>query len=171
MTTKRAKKAEPVPSEIEEILRRPYTRLVVLEEDGSCFRAEIVEFPGCLALGDDEVSALAHLKDVAESWIEAALEAGQTIPEPMDTSNSHSGKLVLRMSRSLHRRAALAASRDGISLNQLIVQALAEHVGSKRPSSGSLVINVMYKETSGHRLSGLEDRYAVPINYVETRTN
>jgi antitoxin HicB len=110
-----------------DILKRPYGRLVVREEDGR-HRAEILEFPGCIALGDTAAQALETLEEVAESWIESALARGQAIPEPME-SNEYSGKLVLRLPRRLHRSAALAAERDGVSLNTCIVTALATYVG------------------------------------------
>jgi hypothetical protein len=44
----------------------------------------------------------------------------------------YSGKLVLRMPKSLHRHAAFAANRDGVSLNQFIVSSVAEQVGAYR---------------------------------------
>jgi predicted RNase H-like HicB family nuclease len=112
-----------------EILKRPYARIVVPETDGS-FTAEIFEFPGCVASGDTAVDALANVEDVALDWIAATLEQGQDIPEPVDHAN-YSGKLVVRMPKGLHKRAALWAERDGVSLNQFIVTCVAEQVGTR----------------------------------------
>lgn len=111
-------------------LKKPYARLVVPEQDGT-FRAEIMEFPGCIAVGDTASEALATLEEVAKSWLEATLAKGQVIPEPMENIE-FSGKLVLRLPKSLHKKAAHAAERDGVSLNQFIVSSLAEHVGERR---------------------------------------
>jgi predicted RNase H-like HicB family nuclease len=110
-----------------EYLKRPYGRIVMPEPDGS-FRAEIIEFPGCLATGDTASEALSSLERVAESWLEATIARKQPIPEPMEGS-SFSGKLVVRLGRDLHRRAAHMAAYEGVSLNQLIVSSVAEHVG------------------------------------------
>jgi antitoxin HicB len=121
-------------------LKRPYTRLIVPEEDGS-FRAEILEFPGCLALGDTAARALETLEEVAESWLESALARGQSIPEPIE-SNEFSGKLVLRLPRQLHRRATFSAEHDGVSLNTYIVTALATYVGAAEARAVSLLTNV-----------------------------
>jgi len=44
-------------------------------------------------------------------------------------SNDYSGKFVTRMAKSLHKRAALWAQREGVSLNQFIVDCVAEQVG------------------------------------------
>lgn len=109
-------------------LKLPYGRVVVPEEDGS-FRAEIVEFPGCIATAETASEALQRLEEVAESWLQSLIERGQNVPEPMDASG-FSGKFVVRLPKSLHRRATYAAARDGASLNQFIVNCVAEHVGA-----------------------------------------
>jgi predicted RNase H-like HicB family nuclease len=112
-----------------DILRKPYGRVVMPESDGS-FRAEIIEFPGCLAVGDTASEALASLEEVAADWLEVALERGQPIPEPIENAG-FSGKLVVRMPKSLHKKAAHLAAREGVSLNQFILSSLAEQVGAK----------------------------------------
>lgn len=123
--------------EAKKILARPYARILTPEADGR-FTAEILEFPGCVTFGDSAEQALANLEDVAADWIAAAVEQGQDIPAPMD-STGYSGKLVLRMSSGLHKRAALCAQREGVSLNQFIVTCLAEAVGERaRPAARPL---------------------------------
>jgi predicted HicB family RNase H-like nuclease len=112
-----------------EILKKPYARMITPDADGSFF-AEIVEFPGCFASGKNASEALADLESVAVDWINTATAQGQQIPEPMDSSD-YSGKLVLRMTKALHKRAALWAQREGVSLNQFIITCLAEAVGER----------------------------------------
>ena len=113
-----------------EVLKRPYGRTVFPEPDGT-FRAEIIEFPGCIAVGDTAAGALTKLEDVAESWLEAALARKQTIPDPIENVDGFSGKLVLRIPKSLHKRAAHMAASEGVSLNQFILSSLAEQIGGK----------------------------------------
>src|ERR1700704_3176508 len=112
-----------------EYMKKPYARLVIPESDGSV-RAEILEFPGCIALGDTAAEALASLDGVAVGWVNAALEQGQNIPEPMENTG-FSGKLVVRFPRSLHRKAAQIADREGVSLNILISNCIAGEGGQK----------------------------------------
>jgi predicted RNase H-like HicB family nuclease len=114
-------------------LRRPYARLVIPDADGSYF-AEIVEFPGCFADGKTAAEALENLESVAIDWLNTIIAQGQDIPDPMD-SNDFSGKLVLRMTKGLHKRAALWAGREGVSLNQFITTCLAEAVGERARQS------------------------------------
>jgi HicB family len=47
---------------------------------------------------------------------------------------SHSGRLLVRMPRSLHAELAQAAEREQVSLNQFITLALAAAVGWRQPS-------------------------------------
>lgn len=133
-----------------EYLKQPYGRLVLPDPDGN-FAAEILEFPGCIAVGETASEALANLEEVAVDWINAALEQGQNIPEPMENAE-FSGRLVLRMAKSLHKKATLYAEREGVSLNQFIVNCIAEQVGMRaRPRhqivtapAGMPVVNVIF---------------------------
>jgi antitoxin HicB len=112
------------------ILRRPYARIILPDSDGS-FRGEILEFPGCIVTGDTAAKALEALEDAADGWVRAALEKGQPIPQPIDNNNEYSGKLVLRIPKSLHKKATWLAEREGVSLNQFITASLSESVGGK----------------------------------------
>jgi predicted RNase H-like HicB family nuclease len=109
----------------------------VTEDDGS-YRAEIFEFPGCIAAGATANDALASLDEIATSWIEAELASGHQIPDPIE-ENDFSGKLVLRLPRSLHKRAAYVAERNGVSLNTYIVTALAGYIGDTQPKAASVL--------------------------------
>ncbi len=136
-------------------LKKPYTRLLVPEDDGS-YRAEMFEFPGCIATGDTANDALSSLEEVAASWIESALSRGQKIPEPIE-DNDFSGKLVLRIPKGLHKKAAYAAQREGVSLNQYIVSALAAYAGTADPKATAIqtypAMGVVV--TSGYPVSSL----------------
>jgi predicted RNase H-like HicB family nuclease len=65
-----------------EILRRPYTWVLVPEEDGG-YSARIEEFSGCFAQGDTVEETVTNLHRAGESWLLAVIERGQTIPEPL----------------------------------------------------------------------------------------
>lgn len=110
-----------------EILKLPYHRVIVADEDGS-FVATISEFPGCIAVSDTAIDALAALEDVALGWLAGVVARNQPVPTP-EVESEYSGKLVLRLPKSLHGRAAKLAERDGVSLNQFMLMAIATHVG------------------------------------------
>jgi antitoxin HicB len=116
---------------VEEYLELPY-RISLLhdeDEDGNAgWVAEVDELPGCLSQGETPDEAVANVRDAMEGWISVALEDGQRIPEPR-APNSYSGRLVVRMARSLHAELAREAELEGVSLNALITTALARSMG------------------------------------------
>ena len=113
----------------EDYLKLPYTRILIPDEESGTFTAEIIEFPGCISQADTPEEAYKRLEEVAKSWIEAALDLGQEIPSP-STVQGYGGKFALRLPRSLHRQASLAADREGTSLNQFIIYAVSEKLGA-----------------------------------------
>ena len=112
----------------EDYLKEPYSRVLLPEEDGR-FSAEILEFPGCFAQGNNPNDTFNNLEAAAKSWIQASLDQGLDIPSPALNQN-YSGKIALRIPRSLHKRAAQFAERDGTSLNQFLVAAIASKIGA-----------------------------------------
>lgn len=112
-----------------EILKAPYSRVLIPEEDGT-FSAEILEFPGCFAQGKTANEAFNNLEGAAKVWIEASLAQGLNIPSPA-LNQSYSGKIALRIPRSLHKRAAQMAARDATSLNQFLITAIASRIGAE----------------------------------------
>lgn len=111
----------------------PYSVRIYPEPDGSGYTAEIPDLPGCITCADtlDEVWEL--IEDAKRGWLELALTDGDPIPEPaLPVENQPSGKFTVRVPRSLHRKLAEEARREGVSLNQFVTVALAETVSTKR---------------------------------------
>lgn len=113
----------------ENYLQEPYAFILTGDKDSGMFSAEVLEFPGCFAYGDNEQEAIAKLKEIAKAWIEIELERGHDIPPP-SADLEFAGKIALRLPRSLHRRAVMMAERDGTSLNQFLLSAISERVGA-----------------------------------------
>jgi predicted RNase H-like HicB family nuclease len=112
-----------------DILKAPYSRVLIPEDDGT-FSAEILEFPGCFAQGNTPNEAFSNLEEAAKVWIEASLAQGLNIPSP-SLNQSYSGKIALRIPRSLHKRAAQMAARDSTSLNQFLITAISSRIGAE----------------------------------------
>ncbi|HEY7506323.1 MAG TPA: type II toxin-antitoxin system HicB family antitoxin, partial [Nitrososphaera sp.] len=110
-------------------LKKPYARILIPEEEGG-YSAEILEFPGCFAEGETADEAMQALDRAAEAWIQAALDQGQENPSPF-RNQGYGGKIALRLPKSLHRQATEFAERDGTSLNQFLVSAIAARVGAE----------------------------------------
>ena len=63
------------------ILGLGYTAVLEQEEEGG-FVATLPALQGCVSQGDTQASALAHLKDALDGWIEVAQRHGLDIPPP-----------------------------------------------------------------------------------------
>jgi len=114
---------------ITSLLRRPYARVVVPDDTGR-YAARILEFPGCFSEGGTPEEAYENLEKAAGNWLESAVSQGMTVPEPFATQG-YSGTVSLRLPKSIHRRAAEYAHRDGVSLNQFLVAAIAARIGAE----------------------------------------
>lgn len=120
---------EHVDSALERYTGLPYHLSVVREseEKGKPWTASVDELPGCTSRGRTADEALGGVQAAMVEWIAAALKEGRDIPEPRSAS-SHSGRLLLRMPRTLHGELTRAAERESVSLNQFINDTLASAV-------------------------------------------
>jgi predicted HicB family RNase H-like nuclease len=112
-------------------MQRPYLMEVVWDDD--YWAATFPELPGLVAAADAWDELAQKIQDAKESYFEAALEAGLPIAEPGDSSEPASGRLLLRLPRTLHRHAARAAARDGVSVNTFLVSTIAKELGRREP--------------------------------------
>jgi antitoxin HicB len=107
-----------------------YTVVMRRDEEGDVV-AEIQELPGCIAHGENPQEAWNNVRDVQKAWIEERIESGGLIPEPEPEGDLPSGKFVQRVPRTLHKRLAELAKKEGVSLNQLVTSMLSEALGTK----------------------------------------
>jgi predicted RNase H-like HicB family nuclease len=121
---------------IDYYLKLNYPVEVVECEEGGYF-ARLPDLPGCMTQAETMNELLANVREAKEVWLEGALEAGENMPLPGGEGRC-SGRLLLRMPRSLHARLARDAGREGVSLNQYVVSRLSESapsfVASDRPT-------------------------------------
>ena len=111
---------------IQEYMRLPYNYIIkpVHDESGSYFHASVLELDGCQSTGTTFQEAYDGLMEAMEGWIETKLENGFAVPEPI-MEEKYSGKFVLRLPKSLHKRLAIEAENEGVSLNQYAIYKLA----------------------------------------------
>lgn len=109
-------------------LKEPYSRILI-PADGT-YSAKVLEFHGCFAQGGTPEEAYANLEKAAEAWIETSLSMGHEIPPPL-ASHDFSGRIALRIPRSIHKQAAKFAEMDDTSLNQFFLTAISARVGAE----------------------------------------
>ncbi|MFD5869247.1 type II toxin-antitoxin system HicB family antitoxin [Corynebacterium sp. NPDC060344] len=96
-----------------------YTYQVAWSEEDQEFVGTVLEFRSLSWLDADRDAALAGITSLVEEVIADMLETGEEIPAPYG-ERAFSGKLQVRMPSEVHRRLAMEAAREGISLNRLI---------------------------------------------------
>jgi RNA polymerase sigma-B factor len=93
------------------------------DPEGHEWTAQADELPGCQAHGDTVEEAVLAIGTAIDEWIEDALAHGRHVPDPR-TSATYSGRLMLRLPRSLHAELSRAAERQEVSLNQFIATSI-----------------------------------------------
>ena len=115
---------------IDYYLSLPYTREIIPEPEGGWF-VRVKELPGCMSQGETVEEAMLMIEEAMRGWLESELENGKPIPEPRP-EEEYSGKFIVRVPKSLHRKLAEISGSEGVSLNQWINTTLAEAVGSAK---------------------------------------
>lgn len=115
---------------IEYYMHLPYSILLheVEDEGKKYWIAEVPELPGCKSHGSTVEEAVQSVEEAKKDWILDGLKSGEEVPTPVERDR-YSGRMLVRMSRSLHRSLALIAEAEKLSLNQLIVTMLAKEAG------------------------------------------
>jgi RNA polymerase sigma-B factor len=142
----------------------PYRISVVRDHgdaEGHEWTAHAEELPGCQAHGDSAEEAIRGIEAAIEAWIEDALAKGREVPDPR-TAASYSGRLMLRMPRSLHAELSGAAEREGVSLNQFIAGSLERGLASSPAATGE----VSEDDSGNRRTMPALLRLAIIINLI-----
>ncbi len=69
-------------------------------------------------------------RDAVRSYLLSCKKHGDPIPKPSSPTQS-SGQFRVRMPKTLHARLVAQASREGVSLNTLMVAAAAQILGQR----------------------------------------
>ena len=116
--------------DIDYYMRLPYPIEVVTSEEG--YFARVEDLPGCTAQADNLEDLWSAVGQAKRAWVEDALNSQKRIPKPRETEENlkqYSGRILVRMPRSLHAELARRARLEGVSLNHFIITSLARAVG------------------------------------------
>ncbi len=103
-------------------MRYPFEMFYSEEDSG--YIAIVPDLPGCSAFGESEEEALREVRIAVGSYLEALKAEARPIPKPSRIPTA-SGKITLRMPKSLHARLAMESKTEGVSLNQYMLYKLA----------------------------------------------
>jgi len=101
-----------------------YTYKVTWSAEDQEFVGLCAEYPSLSYLDEDRPTALEGITNLVKDVV-ADMEAnGEKIPEPI-AEKSYSGKFQVRIPSALHRRLAIEAAEENVSLNRLVSHKLA----------------------------------------------
>ena len=103
-----------------------FTKLVEWSAADGCFVGSAPPLIGPCCHGADEAKVYAELCQIVGEWIVNLETDGKALPAATADRRKYSGKFVLRVEPTLHRRLALKALAEGESLNGYCVKALAK---------------------------------------------
>lgn len=130
-------------------------RITVQREnvDGElCFVGTVMELPDVAVFEDSYTNAYSALLAVITDLKSAADGDGRPFPEPRARVVEYSGRLTVRLPQHLHRKVAIQAEHEDISINQLVATAIAECVG-ERAAPRIFISNIDFSR-AGARTSG-----------------
>ena len=96
-----------------------YTYRIAWSEEDREFVGLCVEFPSLSWLAESQETALKGIREVVEEAIKEMKDSGESPPLPLSL-RKFSGKFMVRLPPEIHRKLAIEAEEEGISLNRLI---------------------------------------------------
>lgn len=168
---------QDLKKEVQKYMDLPYTIKVIPEEDGTYF-VEVEELPGCMSQGTTKEKALEMIKDAMKGWLESCIVRGLEIPLP-NVMREYSGRFVVRVPASLHRRLVENAKKEGVSLNQYIVSSLSEKLSTNDIENRLQIIedklnelegklNLLVK-TQGNQSKKVSEKSTPPVKILESK--
>jgi predicted HicB family RNase H-like nuclease len=105
-----------------------YTYRVTWSEEDQEYVGLCVEFPSLSWLDENPEAALAGIREIVADAVKDMKANKETPPEPI-SSKRFSGKFMVRIPPELHRKLALEAQEEGISLNRIASEKLSRPNG------------------------------------------
>ena len=101
-----------------------YSYRVTWSVEDSEFVGLCAEYPSLSYLDEDRYAAIEGITNLVKDIV-ADMEAnGEKVPEPI-VSKTYSGKFQVRITPELHRKLAIEAAEENVSLNRYISHKLA----------------------------------------------
>ena len=120
-----------VVAKSEQYKAEEYSFSVVWSEEDKAFIGRVDEFTSLTAHGSTQEKAIREIRNVVKYVLEDLAAEKENIPVPL-SKREFSGKLNVRMPKTLHRRLAAESTREGVSLNNWINIKLTTPVSRNR---------------------------------------
>ena len=113
----------------------------LVRDDGEeMYEARVAELPDVTVYENSFGDAYAGALEVIKATKAVFEEKGKAFPEPQLAEDEFSGRVTLRMSKSIHRAVHAKVQTEGVSLNQWIVEAISCRLGGVSNSANSVIV-------------------------------
>lgn len=137
-----------------------YSTRIYWSDEYNEYIATASEFPHLTGTGDTKEESIANLEEAIEMGLELIKEEGDSTPEPVYLPE-YSGKINLRMPKTLHKELAEKAEREGVSLNLYMISLLSRKEAPpitnicvlNNPDFMTQNLNAEIKKTQGNKIS------------------
>jgi predicted RNase H-like HicB family nuclease len=105
-------------------------------DQGLQWVAEYPALPGVLGTDPDLFDAITDLENNAKAHLQFLKELGKPIPpeDALVIEKHYSGKILVRVPKSIHKMLFELSETEGVSLNSVIKDAISRYIGSQIPS-------------------------------------
>lgn len=101
-----------------------YTYRVRWSAEDASYIGSVAEMPSLSWSSEDQADAFAGIRNLVADILDDMTANGETPPEAI-ADRSYSGKFVVRVTPEAHRRLAIDAAEQNVSLNRLAASRLA----------------------------------------------
>ena len=95
-----------------------FTYRITWSEDDQEYVGLCAEFPSLSWLSSTPETALQGIRSVVAEVVKDLEKNGEHVPDPIAGKN-YSGRFIVRVTPETHRRLAIEAAEEGVSLNRL----------------------------------------------------
>jgi predicted HicB family RNase H-like nuclease len=113
-----------------------YKIATFFDKEENEFGAYIEEIPSLSAFDKCRTGAIKMLEDIFNDYKEIQEEDNEPLPEPFG-NRKYSGKLTLRLPKTLHQQLVERAKEDDVSINQEILYLLSLCINSRQCNRGN----------------------------------
>jgi predicted HicB family RNase H-like nuclease len=96
-----------------------YTYKVRWSAEDGCYVGTAAEMPSLSWSADNQVDAFVGIRTLVADILDDMITSGETPPAAI-ADRSHSGKFMVRVTPEVHRKLAIDAAEQNVSINRLI---------------------------------------------------
>jgi len=122
-----------------DLSKYPFEIHALSEDEGGGYLINFTDFNKCFSDGETVEEAVKNGLDALAETIYALEAEGFPVPEP-GSGGAYSGKLPLRISKTLHAQLARQSRVEGVSMNSLVQEFVAGGLGARQASKGRVAM-------------------------------